>query len=74
MGCRHGSVLYSIFNTSMNLKIQFVLQQKQGGSEGGAKSPSGTVADRAAYVVFRQPLPMDRFAIHDIAPPDASGE
>ncbi|PVD24908.1 hypothetical protein C0Q70_15401 [Pomacea canaliculata] len=47
-------------------------KQKQGGSEGGAKSPSGTVADRAAYVVFRQPLPMDRFVIHDIAPPDAS--
>ena len=48
------------------------VRQKQG-SDLGAKSPSGGTADRASYVVFRQPLAMDRFTLHDIAPADASG-
>ena len=48
------------------------VRQKQG-SDLGAKSPSGSAADRASYVVFRQPLAMDRFTLHDIAAADASG-
>ncbi|KAL8577241.1 hypothetical protein ACOMHN_034267 [Nucella lapillus] len=52
-------------------KIKKSTRKKQGG-EVGAKSPLGGAADRAAYVVFRQPLAMDRFTLHDIAPADAS--
>ncbi|XP_076447210.1 uncharacterized protein LOC143284454 isoform X2 [Babylonia areolata] len=44
--------------------------RKKQGTEGGSKSPSG--AEGAGFVVFRQPLALDRFTLHDIPPPDAS--
>ncbi|KAK7484305.1 hypothetical protein BaRGS_00024430 [Batillaria attramentaria] len=53
-------------------KVKKTTTRKKQGGDVGAKSPSGGAADRASYIVLRQPLAMDRFTLHDIAPPDAS--
>ncbi|XP_050412801.1 pleckstrin homology domain-containing family G member 7 isoform X3 [Patella vulgata] len=48
-------------------------RKKQTTTDSGAKSPcTGSGIDKASYTVYRQPIALDRFTLHDITSSDAT--